>query len=119
MRNTNNRSVTRCKVCTDTQVTVNVSEAFDHGNWSFTVKGTIKDIGERGLFLMTPEVVPVPAKGKITIDFEPGSPSDNFKIRALGETVHATNEGVGIRFTYVNLPKLQQCIVSKMNKTIN
>ena len=82
-----------------------------------TVKGSVGDLGSSGMFLITPDPVPVPAKAEIIIDFEPNSKTSHCQVTAFGETVRSTHEGVGIKFTAIDLSKLQQCIISKMNKT--
>jgi hypothetical protein len=115
----NYRKVTRSQVWPDTEATIRISEAFGQRSRSIlTVKGTVGDLGSSGMFLITPEPVPVPAKADITIDFDPESKkSTNLKITATGETVRATHEGVGIKFISIDLSRLQQCIISKMNQS--
>jgi hypothetical protein len=119
MQNNNNRKVTRSQVWPETEATLVISEAFGQRSRSLlTIKGSVSDLGSSGMFLITPEMVPVPAKADITIDFDPGSKkSTNLKLSATGETVRSTNEGVGIKFTSIDLVRLQQCIISKMNQT--
>jgi len=54
------------------------------------------------MFLITPEIVPVPAKAEITINFDPASKqSSNLKLTATGETVRAT-----MKAWELNLPTL-------------
>lgn len=120
MHNTNYRKVTRSQAWPDTEATIKVTDTLILDSRSvLTFKGSVGDLGSSGMFLITPDVVPVPAKAEIIIDFDPGSRSSKLKITAIGETVRSTNEGVGIKFTTIDLAKLQQCIISKMNKTEN
>jgi len=119
MQETNYRKVTRSQVWPETEATLKVADTFTRGSRAFiTIKGSVSDLGSSGMFLMTSELVPVPAKAEITIDFDPASKqSSNLKLTATGETVRLTPEGVGIKFTTIDLVRLQQCIISKMNQT--
>jgi hypothetical protein len=119
MQEANYRKVTRSQVWPETEATLKVAETFAKGSRGFTtIKGSVSDLGSSGMFLITPELVPVPAKAEITIDFDPSSKSKSkIIITAMGETVRMTQEGVGIKFTSIDLVQLQQCIISKMNKT--
>jgi hypothetical protein len=115
----NYRKVTRSQVWPETEATLKLADTYSKNSRSFiTIKGSVSDLGSSGMFLITPEIVPVPAKAEITIDFDPASKkSSDFKMTAIGETVRLTQEGVGIRFLSIDLVRLQQCIISKMNKT--
>jgi hypothetical protein len=119
MQEENYRKVTRSQVWPETEATLKVADSYVKSSRAFiTIKGSVSDLGSSGMFLVTPEVVPVPAKAEILIDFDPASKrSSDLKLNATGETVRATNEGVGIRFTSIDLVRLQQCIISKMNQT--
>lgn len=80
------------------------------------MKGTVGNLGSNGLFLKTFEDVPVPARADITINFDPNSHAAGLYLKASGETVHSTGDGVGIKFTSIDVSKLQQCIIEKMNR---
>jgi c-di-GMP-binding flagellar brake protein YcgR len=119
MHDTNFRKATRSRVWPDIEATVKVSQKYHKPRAFHTIKGAVCDLGGGGMFLVTPEDAPVPAKAEITIDFDPRSKSTATKIRAFGETVRLTNEGIGIRFTFIDLFKLQQCIIYRMNQMVD
>ncbi len=113
----NNRKNTRSQVWPDTKATIRVREAFaENSRGHLTITGTVQNLGSNGLFIKTNEIVPVPARTDIMIDFDPESKSPGFKVQATGETVHGSKGGVGIRFITIDLNKLQKCIIAKMNK---
>jgi hypothetical protein len=120
MQETNYRKVTRSQVWPETEATLTISDVFGQRSRSLlTIKGSVSDLGSSGMFLITPEIVPVPAKAEITINFDPASKqSANLKLTATGEIVRTTPEGVGIKFTSIDLVRLQQCIIFKMNQTV-
>jgi hypothetical protein len=113
----NNRKNTRSQVWPDTKATIRVREAYgSDSRGHLTVTGIVKNLGSNGLFIETNEMVPVPERADIIIDFNPESNSPGFKIQATGETVHKSTGGIGIRFITIDLNKLQKCIITKMNK---
>lgn len=113
----NKRKNTRSQVWPDTKATLKVTEDYGGGSRSrINISGIVNNLGSNGFFIVTDEKVPIPAKTEIIIDFDPESNSPAFKIQASGQTVHMTKEGIGIRFTTIDLNKLQKCIVAKMNK---
>lgn len=117
MKKTNKRKNTRSQTWPDTKATIKVEEAYGSGSRSrITVTGVVQNLGASGFFLQTEETLPLLAKADILIDFDSASESSNLTVRAAGETVHMTMRGVGIRFTSIDLNKLQKCIVGKMNK---
>jgi len=117
MTDDNNRIHARKRVWEDTQATIKVDDPFSPGSRSrMTVKGTVGDLSTGGMFLKTTEPVPLSSKAEIRICFDPDSASDNLSVTATGETVHARDEGIGIKFLSIDLAELQQCIIKKMNK---
>jgi len=68
------------------------------------------------MFFNTHEFIPVPGKAEITIQFDADSASDDLAVDASGETVRLTKQGVGIKFTDIDMVKLQKCIINKMNQ---
>ena len=113
----NKRKNTRSRVWPDTEATIKVVDglSFDSGG-RITFKGIVVNLGSNGMFLQTTEKVPVPARADIVIDFDPKSKETGIRIKASGETVHSTKDGVGIKFTLIDVAELQQCIVAKMNR---
>jgi len=113
----NKRKNTRSQVWPDTKAILKVTEDYGGGSRShIKISGTVQNLGSNGFFIETNESVPIPAKTEIIIDFDPESNSPAFKIQATGKTVHMSKGGVGIRFTAIDLNKLQKCIIAKMNK---
>lgn len=113
----NKRKNTRSRVWPDTEATVRVADGFSYNSGGrITFKGIVGNLGSTGMFLKTTEKVPVPARADIEINFDPESKEAGITIKASGETVHSTKEGVGIRFTVIDVAKLQQCIIAKMNR---
>jgi len=116
MNEVNNRKFSRKKVWQDTEATVKVDDPFSAGSRrTMTIKGIVENLSTGGMFLQTHEVVPVSCKAEITINFDPASGSSDLCVKAYGETVHQAENGIGIKFTSINMAELQQCIVRKMN----
>jgi len=111
MHTTHYRKVTRSQVWPDTEATLRVTS-----KPSSIAKGTVGDLGSEGMFLFTHDAVPVNAIGEVTIDLDSKSKLTNLKITAQCKAVRKTNDGVGIKFTSINLSKLQECIVCKINR---
>jgi len=117
MHKINKRKSTRSQTWPDTQATIKVADAYGRSTRSYlTITGVVQNLGANGFFLETDEIVPVPAMTDIIIDFDPVSESSALTVRASGETVHLSKGGIGIRFTSIDLGKLQKCIIAKMNK---
>lgn len=112
----NKRRHTRSKVWPDTEATIKVAAVFDDSRRHVIIKGIVKDLGASGMFVKTKELVPVAAMADIVIDFDPAAASPALMLRVAGQIIHSTREGVGIRFTSIDLGKLQKCIIGKMNK---
>lgn len=114
--NANHRKHSRKKVWEDTEATVKVDDPFSPGSRkTMTVKGIVDNLSTGGMFLKTQEVVPVACKAEITINFDPASGTSDLAVKAYGETVHQAGNGIGIKFTSINMAELQQCIIKKMN----
>ncbi|MDO9262419.1 MAG: PilZ domain-containing protein [Desulfosalsimonadaceae bacterium] len=113
----NKRRNTRTHTWPDTEATIKVAEAYsDDSRRYIMVKGKVVNLGSNGMFLETDEIVPIDAKAEIIINFDPESTTSALVIRTSGQIVHSTREGIGIRFTSIDLAKLQKCIIGKMNK---
>ncbi len=117
MNDENNRKTSRKKVWQDTEATIRVDDPFSTGSRkTMTITGIVDNLSTGGMFLKTLEPVPVSLKAEIIINFDPASGSSDLSVKAIGETVHAAENGVGIKFTSIDLTELQQCIINKMNK---
>ena len=113
----NKRRNTRSQVWPDTEATIKVAEAYrTDSRRQIVVKGKVVNLGSNGMFLETDEIVPIDANADIIINFDPESTTSALVIRTSGQIVHSTKEGIGIRFTSIDLAKLQKCIIGKMNK---
>ena len=111
------RSSTRSQVWADTQAIITATDPLSpSGRGSIKIEGKVKDIGSLGMFLITKESLPRNDDVEIEIIFDPDSHISNLKVRATGKTVHRTHEGIGIKFTSIDLSRLQKCIIEKMNR---
>lgn len=116
----NKRRNTRTHVWPDTEATIKVAEAYGADlRRHIMVKGRVVNLGSNGMFLETDEIVPIDANADIIINFDPDSTTSALVIRTSGQIVHSTKDGIGIRFTSIDLAKLQKCIIGKMNKLEN
>ncbi len=107
---------TRSSVWINTDATIKVPDDMFHDKRQFlTVKGKVENLGANGMFLLTDERVPVPATAEITINFDTSSNLPDLLMTASGKTVRLTKNGVGIKFTAIDLSKLQKCIIQKIN----
>ncbi|MFW6297663.1 MAG: PilZ domain-containing protein [Desulfosalsimonas sp.] len=106
---------TRSRVWPDTKATLKVLDPMSPVRRILTIKGNVSNLGSTGMFMITNEAVPVPAKAEIVIDFDP-SRSESLTIEALGEVVRTAENGVGVRFTTINTERLQECILARMNR---
>lgn len=111
----NKRKNTRSAVWEDITATMEVDDPYDpKGRTRLTVEGKVKDIGAEGMFFISSENIPVDVKAEIVIDFNPGEPGV-WTVAAKGKTVRKAPDGVGVRFTSIDLLKMQQCIMARMN----
>ena len=112
------RRYTRSGVWDNTDATIIVQEKISYAKIDhLTIKGKVENLGSSGMFLKTNELVPVPASAEIMINFDPKSQKPDLQMKALGKTVRLTKKGVGIKFTSIDLARLQKCIINKINKT--
>ena len=117
MNDENNRKFLRKKVWDDTEATIKVDDPFSSGSrQTITIKGIVGNLSTGGMFLKTQEPVPASSKAEILINFDPTSVASNLSVKAYGETVRSVENGVGIRFTTIDMAELQQCIIKRMNK---
>jgi hypothetical protein len=112
------RRCTRSGAWLDTIATIKVQYPFSINKIrSMTVTGKVENLGSMGMFLITDELIPVPGFAEIAIHFNSNSCMPALLIKASGRTVRLTKEGVGIKFTSINLKKLQECIVQRINNS--
>jgi hypothetical protein len=108
------RKYNRSAVWKDVIATLTVSDPRSSKVRRKTIKGGVKDMGAKGMFLLSPEEVPIGAKAKVVIEFDPEQPG-RLSLRAEGETVRHSPEGVGIFFTSIDLRQFLFCITEKIN----
>ena len=112
------RKYTRSVVWPNTEATIKVQDSFsDMKKKNVKIKGEIENLGCNGMFVITNESIPVPATAEITINFDSESNMPDMLMTASGKTVRLTKKGVGIRFTTIDLSKLQKCIIQKINNS--
>ena len=111
------RASTRSQVWPDTEAIITVTDPMSaSGRGKIRVRGSIKDLGSYGMFCETQEYIPRNVDVEIEIIFDPNSRVSSLVVRADGRTVRRTSEGMGIRFTNIDLSRLQKCIIEKMNR---
>lgn len=117
MSDEDNRKFSRKKVWKDTEATIKVNDPFSDGSRkTISIKGIVDNLSTGGMFLNTQETVPVSSNAEITINFDPVSGSTDLSVKAFGEIVYSVENGMGIKFTSIDMAELQQCIIKKMNK---
>lgn len=111
----NKRTNTRSVVWEGVVATIHVEDHFAaKGRKNLVSNGAVKDISALGMFLYTGDAVPLDANAIISIDFNSRKPG-RIMLNAEGKVVRRDARGVGIQFTRINLPRLQQCIMERMN----
>jgi hypothetical protein len=113
MENGYTRKVTRSSVWPETEAVVTYLDLILKKNRS--IQGKVGDLGSKGMFLLTNEPVPLDIAVAITINFAKSPQMSHLSLSASGKTVRTTSEGVGIKFTSIDLQKLQKCIIAKLN----
>ena len=110
------RKNTRTQVWPDTRAILRIVDPLAPRRKVKTIKGRVGDLGATGMFFITKEFVPVPAKAEIVIDFDAKRPA-TLTLEAAGETVRRAADGVGIKFTSIDMQRLQDCIMTRMNRS--
>ena len=110
------RRYTRSGAWPDTHATIKIQQPFSFNKIEYvTVQGKVGNLGASGMFLMTEQLIPVPGFAEITINFESNPKISDLSLNAIGRTVRLDKNGVGIKFTSIDLKMLQKCIVKKIN----
>lgn len=113
----NMRKSTRSAVWSNTAATIELQDPFEAKlKKKMTIKGDVRDLGAEGMFLVSGEMIPLEARADILIDFDTSNPG-KILLRAAGKIVRMNADGVGIRFTRINLAELQRCISMRMNSS--
>lgn len=116
MENGYARKVTRSPVWPETEAIMTYSDLFTRkSKKKMTVTGKVGDLGSSGMFFLTNENIPLDIPVDITINFDPKLSRPELSLSAAGKTVRANSEGVGIKFTEIDLTHLQKCIIAKLN----
>ena len=69
------------------------------------------------MFLTTHDFIPVATHLGITICFDSEADKKNLSISAKGQVVRSERDGVGIRFTSININRFRKCVIEKINTT--
>lgn len=113
----NLRKYTRSTVWDDIRAILSMKDPFGSSKRNvLTIEGTVRDIGAHGMFFISDENIPVGTKADIVIDFDPGQPG-KLSLKAQGEIVRTGTGGVGVIFLNINLQRLQECIMGRMNRS--
>ena len=111
------RTSTRTQVWSDTEAIITAADPMaPSGRAKIRVQGGVRDIGSFGMFFVTQEYLPRNVEVEIEILFDPNSRLSKLSVKARGNTVHRTPEGIGIKFSEIDLSRLQRCIIEKMNR---
>ena len=111
------RASTRSQVWPDTEAIITITDPMSaSGRGKMKIRGNVRDLGSYGMFLATKEYIPRNVDVEIEIIFDPNSRVSSLVVRADGKTVRRTSEGMGIKFTNIDLSRLQKCIIEKMNR---
>lgn len=114
--NQNSRKVTRSPVWPETEAIVRYTDSSSMKTLNqLTVRAGVSDLGSSGMFLLTKQDIPLNTAVDVDINFDPSAKSSDLVVSASGKTVRATKDGVGIKFTAIDLNRLQKCIVAKLN----
>lgn len=112
------RNSIRNEAWQDTVATIKVINSSSFGSRkTISIKGIVDNISSTGLFLKTNNFIPIHTLAGIIIDFDPNSKKNS--VIALGETIRVTKNGVGIKFTSIDISALQRCIINKINNYVN
>ncbi len=113
----NRRKNTRAAVWDNVVASVEIDEPYKQkGKGKVTIKAPVRDIGSKGMFVVSEESVPMNAKAEISIDFDSRRPG-TLTISAQGKTVRRSDDGFGIQFKKINLKHLMECITGRMNRS--
>lgn len=111
------RMSTRSQAWPDTRATIRYADPTQPDKRSMlALDGKVRDIGSNGMFLETEEMIPRDTDLDIEINFDPNSRISKLLVSAKGKIVHLKPDGIGIRFTEIDLSRFQQCIVEKMKQ---
>ncbi|NOY68550.1 MAG: hypothetical protein GXP53_03530 [Deltaproteobacteria bacterium] len=114
MDDSNKRGNTRSRVWPDTTATVKIKDPYDaEGRSVITIRGIVADLGSEGMFIKTDEAVAVPSRAEITIDFNPDRPG-TICVHAMGQAVRSADNGIGLKFSTIDVQRLQKCILERM-----
>ena len=76
------------------------------------IKGSVRNLGAKGMFLKTKDRFPENSDVEITILFRTKVPSELSRIK--GKVVRTSYKGMGIAFTEIDLAKFRKCMISIM-----
>jgi hypothetical protein len=117
MRRKNQRTCTRTQTWPDTLANITASAPGEKNRTEkLRADGKVRDIGSCGMFLETSTDLPIGSELRIELLFDPSSASSRLPVIARGVAVHSNGDGVGIRFTDIDLRVFQKAIVEKMNR---
>ena len=113
---TEKRNATRSRIGGKFEAEVQYRDPYDNQRSNIiTARGRIDDLGSKGIFLSTGDEVPLEKSLDIRILFEPMVP-DGLSMKARGVAVRKTPEGVGIKFTDINVGRLGECVMEMLSR---
>jgi hypothetical protein len=78
------------------------------------ITGKVKNLGSRGMFLLTRDTLPIATVVKVLLVFKLKN-SNDLHLRVSGAVVWYNEEGMGIQFDEIDLEKFRKCVVAMVN----
>lgn len=109
------RKSTRNKVWPETEVHVTFRDkAALKSNSLVRFKAGVDNLGSSGMFIKTEEHITSGTDVDLKIDFHPGGHPPIF-LHAVGKVVRVEKTGFAVAFTQIDVHKLGECIMAKLN----
>lgn len=109
------RKNTRNKVWPETEVHVSFrNKAELKANNLVKFRADVGNLGSSGIFIKTDEHINTGTEVDLKVDFQPGAHPPIF-IHATGRVVRIEKSGFAVSFTDIDVKKLGECIMAKLN----
>ena len=80
------------------------------------ISGKVKNLGARGMFLLTKSRMPIATPVAVLLGFKLKD-SEDLTLKAPGTVVWFNEEGMGIQFNEIDLEQFRKCVVAMVNET--
>ena len=81
-----------------------------------TISGKVKNLGSRGMFLLSEKRVPISTPVGVQLIFKLKDAGD-LSLKATGTVVWFNEEGMGIQFSEIDLEQFRKCVVAMVNES--